>query len=127
MSSSEQESQDDLHVEEDYEQPQQAEEEVFPAETAASAEEEQSGIEEEPAKGVGRGRFVHGLLVGLGIGSLASFVMTWLTVYFTPQLPIGVTYENLLTVFIYPMVYLLGVGLVALTAGVVKEYFTRRK
>lgn len=127
MSSSEQESQDGFHVEDGYEQPQQVEKEVFSAETVAEAQEEQSAVEQEHVKGVGRGRFVHGLLVGLGIGCLASFVMTWLTVYFTPQLPIGVTYENLLTVFIYPMVYLLGVGLVALTAGIVKEYFTRRK
>jgi hypothetical protein len=126
MSGSEQETQEGLHVEEGDEQTQQVEQEGFSAETSCS-EEAPSSVEPESEKTVGRGSFVHGLLVGLGIGSLASFVITWLTVYFTPQLPVGVTYENLLTYFIYPMVYLLGVGLVALTAGIVREYFTRRR
>lgn len=75
---------------------------------------------------VGKGSFVHGLSVGLGIGSIATFVIMWVTLYFTPQLPSTITYENLLAVFIYPLIYLLAVGLVALTAGIVKEYYARR-
>ena len=75
---------------------------------------------------VGRGSFVHGLSTGLGIGSIATFVIMWLTLYFTPQLPSTITYENLLAIFIYPLIYLLAVGLVALTAGIVREYYARR-
>lgn len=126
MSTSEQEAQDGLHLEEGEQQTQQVEQEVFTAE-ASKQEEDQSAFESEPEKGNGRGSFVHGLAVGLGMGCLANFALLWVTLFFSPQLPIGVTYENLLAVFIYPMVYLLTVGLVALTAGVVREYFTRRR
>jgi hypothetical protein len=67
--------------------------------------------------------FVHGLSVGLGIGCLATFIVMWVAVFFTPQLPSSITYENLLSIFIYPMIYLLAVGLIALTAGIVREYY----
>ena len=70
--------------------------------------------------------FVHGLSVGLGIGCIAAFVMTWLSVFFTPQLPPAITYEALLSIFVFPLVYLLAVGLVALTAGIVREYYSIR-
>jgi hypothetical protein len=70
-------------------------------------------------------RFVHGLSVGLGIGCIGMFVIMWLTVFFMPQIPTALTYERLLSIFIYPLVYLLAVGLVALTAGIVKEYYMR--
>jgi hypothetical protein len=33
----------------------------------------------------------------------------------------------LLAIFVYPLVYLLAVGLIALTAGVVREYYPRSK
>ncbi len=70
--------------------------------------------------------FIHGLAVGLGIGCMAAFVLTWLSVFFTPQLPPAITYESLLSIFVYPLVYLLAVGLVALTAGIVREYYSIR-
>jgi hypothetical protein len=73
-----------------------------------------------------RGNFIHGLAVGLGIGCIATFVIVWISLFFTPQLPGTVTYENLLSIFIYPLIYLLAVGLVALTAGIVREYFGTR-
>jgi hypothetical protein len=73
-----------------------------------------------------RSSFVHGLAVGLGIGCIATFVIMWITVFFTPLLPTAVTYENLLAIFIYPLLYLLAVGLIALTAGIVREYYTRK-
>lgn len=69
-----------------------------------------------------RSGFVHGVSVGLGIGCIATFVMMWIAVFFTPQLPSAITYEAMLAVFIYPLIYLLAVGLIALTAGVVTEY-----
>jgi hypothetical protein len=72
---------------------------------------------------VDRSNFIHGLAVGLGIGCIATFVIVWLSVFFTPRIPSGITYENLLSIFVYPLIYLLAVGLVALTAGIVREYF----
>jgi len=71
----------------------------------------------------GRSVFVSGLFVGLGIGCLVTFVIMWLAVFFSPQLPSGTTYQTMLSIFIYPMVYLLAVGLIALTAGIVREYY----
>jgi len=67
--------------------------------------------------------FVSGLFVGLGIGCLVTFVIMWLAVFFSPQLPAGTTYQTMLSIFIYPMIYLLAVGLIALTAGIVREYY----
>jgi hypothetical protein len=72
------------------------------------------------------GKFFHGLAVGLGIGCIATFVIVWVSLFFTPKLPNGVTYENLLSIFIYPLIYLLTVGLIALTAGIVKEYYSAK-
>ena len=73
-----------------------------------------------------RGPFVHGLAVGLGIGCIATFVIVWISVYFTPRIASQITYENLLSIFVYPLIYLLAVGLIALTAGIVREYYATR-
>ena len=70
--------------------------------------------------------FVHGLSVGLGLGCIAAFIIMWIVVFFSPQLPSTVTYEAMLSVFIYPLVYLLAVGLITLTAGIVREYCVRK-
>jgi Flp pilus assembly protein TadB len=77
--------------------------------------------------GEGKGSFVHGLAVGLGIGCIATFVIMWITLFFSPLLPQTATYESLLATFIYPQVYLLAVGLVALTAGIVREFYAKTK
>jgi len=73
-----------------------------------------------------RSGFVHGLSVGLGIGCLGTFVIFWVSLFFTPQMPQGIQYEQLLSIFIFPLLYLLTIGLVALTAGIVKEYYMRK-
>jgi len=78
-------------------------------------------------EGEDRSSFVHGLSVGLGVGCIATFVIMWITVFFSPQLPSTVTYEAMLSIFIYPLVYLLAVGLIALTAGIVREYYVRKR
>jgi len=65
-------------------------------------------------------RFVNGLSVGFGLGCIATFIILWIALFFTPQLS-AATYENLLSVFIYPMLYLLTIGLISVTAGLVKE------
>jgi hypothetical protein len=77
-------------------------------------------------QGEDRSSFIHGLSVGLGIGCIATFVIMWVAIFFTPQLPSAVTYENLLSIFIYPLIYLLAVGLIALTAGIVREYYSAK-
>ena len=73
-----------------------------------------------------KGGFIHGLAVGLGLGCISTFIILWITVFFAPQLPSTLTYESLLSIFIYPMLYLLIVGLVAITAGIVREYYIKK-
>jgi hypothetical protein len=73
-----------------------------------------------------RAIFVNGLSVGLGVGCIVTFVVMWIAVFFTPQLPAGATYENLLSIFIYPLIYLLAIGLITLTTGIVREYYTAK-
>jgi len=106
------------------EEDQPMEEEKY-AQTEEEVEKErcESGDERK----VDRSGFVHGLSVGLGIGCIATFVIMWITVFFSPMLPSTATYESLLSVFIYPLIYLLAVGLVALTAGIVREYYARKE
>ena len=72
----------------------------------------------------GRSSFVHGLATGLGIGCITAFVMLWMAVFFTPRLPIGITYETMLATFIYPLIYIFALGLTSLTVGIVAEYYT---
>jgi len=134
----EQGNQEDMHCEEkadeesvQYEQEmeQQIEQEEYvPLEEAAEQNREQTNLKSLKLNNQGEDRssFVHGLSVGLGIGCIAAFVIMWIAVFFTPLLPSTVTYETLLAVFIYPLIYLLAVGLIALTAGVVREYYVRR-
>jgi hypothetical protein len=110
------------------EQGQEIEQEEYQA-TEETATQEQK-VEQENLKVNNqvedRGSFIHGLSVGLGIGCIATFVIVWISIFFAPQLP-SVTYENLLSIFIYPLIYLLTVGLIALTAGIVKEYYAKSK
>jgi cation transport ATPase len=73
-----------------------------------------------------RSNFVHGLSAGLGIGCIAAFIMLWLTVFFTPQLPAGITYEAMLSQFIYPLIYLFALGLISLTVGIVGEQYAMK-
>lgn len=72
----------------------------------------------------GKSSFVHGVAVGLGLGCIGTFIIVWISLFFAPQLPAQATYETLLAIFIYPLIYLLAVGLIALTAGIVREYYS---
>ena len=133
----EQDAQEGVHYEEEaneesvehevVEQQNEQEAYVAPEETAEQRQEQEK---EKSSKlnnhGEDRSSFVNGLSVGLGIGCIATFVIMWITVFFTPQLPSLITYEVMLTVFIYPLIYLLAVGLIALTAGMVREYYVRK-
>jgi hypothetical protein len=70
--------------------------------------------------------FVNGLAVGVGTGFIATFVVMWIAIFFSPQLPAGTTYQTMLSLFIYPLVYLLAVGSITLTAGIVRQYYARQ-
>jgi hypothetical protein len=134
----EQETKEDIQNEEEiyqvnYEPEQEIGQEAKQRDYVDSEESTEQKIE--PAKnkslriniqGEDKGKFIHGLAVGLGIGCIATFVIVWVSLFFTPKLPNGVTYENLLSIFIYPLIYLLTVGLIALTAGIVKEYYSAK-
>lgn len=127
MESSEQTNQDAAAYGEDGQQ-EVVQEEFLTPEEKAQQEEKQERSSKRKAKGNGdRGGFVHGLSVGLGMGCITTFVIIWIAIFFTPQLPPALTYENLLSIFIYPLIYLLVVGLVALTAGIVREYYSYRR
>jgi hypothetical protein len=97
--------------------------------TARKEEEpkrENSKSDPESRNGGAKSTFVNRLSVGLGIGCIATFVIMWIAIFFSPQLPAGATYESMLSIFIYPLVYLLAVGLIAVTAGIVREYYTAK-
>lgn len=121
------------YVEETSEENLEPEEETVQSESeeykaiAEEREEEPKEKRSRPNNAEDRSSFVHGLAVGLGIGCIATFVIIWITVFFSPQLPQTITYETMLSVFIYPLIYLLAVGLVALTAGIVREYYARTR
>jgi fructose-specific phosphotransferase system IIC component len=107
---------------------QETEQEGYVASEGTEEQTEDAAEEknEKPTVREDRSGFVHGLCVGLGIGCIATFVIMWITVFFTPQLPSLITYEALLAIFIYPLIYLLAIGLIALTAGIVREYYARK-
>jgi hypothetical protein len=106
-------------------QGQEAEQAYTPADESAEHKQESPKLRNSLNNHGDRSNFVHGLSVGLGIGCIATFVIIWISVFFTPQLPEAITYENMLAVFVYPLIYLLAVGLVSLTAGIVREYYAR--
>jgi len=126
MAASEQETQQGVHYEENNHQVQETElgdaQEYPVTEETANQEEHKKNVSSKSADD--KGSFVHGLSVGLGLGCIATFVIMWIAVFFTPKLPPSITYENLLVIFIFPLIYMLAVGLVALTAGIVRQYYT---
>lgn len=69
-----------------------------------------------------RSSFVNGLAIGFGAGFLATFTILWISIFFSSQLSPWVNYEQMISVFIYPLLFLLGTGIVLLTAGTVREY-----
>jgi hypothetical protein len=125
------ETQENVQGEEEiYQESPPPEQEVEQGDYVASEESTKQEVEQTEnnhlslnTQGEGRGSFVHGLAVGLGISCIATFVIVWISLFFTPKLPNAVTYENLLSIFVYPLIYLLSVGLIALTAGIVREYY----
>ena len=119
----EQEKEESIQAEE--EDPQGIEQEVEAdyTDTEQPAEQTKNANSETNSQGGDRSNFVHGLAVGFGISCIATFVIVWISLFFTPKLQNAVTYENLLSIFVYPLIYLLSIGLIALTAGIVREYY----
>lgn len=72
-----------------------------------------------------KGGFANGLSVGLGLGVISCFATVWASLFFGPLHAQSVTYESLLASFIYVLIFLLGIGLVMLTAGAVREHCAR--
>lgn len=119
----------DVAVPEDLQAGQQEEYVVVEEETKQRQETDKKALLQNSVsanQGEDRSSFSHGLSVGLGIGCIATFVIMWIVVFFSPQLPSTITYEAMLSIFIYPLIYLLAIGLIALTAGIVKEYYVRK-
>jgi hypothetical protein len=98
-----------------------------PEETNREEIEQPKSPDQKQQNGKGRGSFADGLAAGLGIGGMACFAIIWLALYFSPLLPQSATYENLLATFIYLLVSILSAGLIALTAGIVREYYPKNK
>ena len=70
----------------------------------------------------GRSSFVNGLAIGFGSGFLATFAILWISVFFSSQLSPGISYAQMISVFIYPWLFLLETGIMLLTAGTVREH-----
>ena len=102
------------------------EEAIFEETVTEEEENQQEEKMEQQDQARDRAGFVHGLSVGLGLGCIGTFVILWVSVFFIPQMPQGIQYEQLLSIFIFPLLYLLAVGLISLTAGIVKEYYIRK-
>ena len=58
----------------------------------------------------------------MGIGIIVSFAILYGALFFSPSRPELATYESLLATFVYPLIALMGFGLVMFTAGMVREY-----
>ncbi|KPV64426.1 MAG: hypothetical protein AOA66_0237 [Candidatus Bathyarchaeota archaeon BA2] len=69
-----------------------------------------------------RRSFVNGLAIGFGLTFLATFAILWISIFYATQLSSGVSYETMISVFIYPLLFMLGTGTVLLTTGIVREY-----
>lgn len=95
-------------------------------ETLREEETEEKNLQSMQSSSRDRAGFIHGLSVGLGIGCISTFIVLWIALFFTPQVPQELRYEQLLSIFIFPLIYLLAVGLISLTAGIVREYYVRQ-
>jgi hypothetical protein len=71
--------------------------------------------------------FVNGFEIGFGIGCLMTFLVLWISLVFGSQLTLGVTYESIIAVFIYPLLFLIVIGTIFLTAGIVKHLHSRKE
>jgi len=71
-----------------------------------------------------RSSFVNGLAIGFGMAFLATFAILWISIFYASQMSIGISYEKIISAFIYPMLFILATGTVLLTTGIVREYLS---
>jgi len=71
-----------------------------------------------------RSSFVNGLAIGFGMAFLATFAILWISIFYASQMSIGISYEKMISAFIYPMLFILATGTVLLTTGTVREYLS---
>jgi len=71
--------------------------------------------------------FLNGFEIGFGAGCLMTFLVLWISLVFGSQLTLGVTYESMIAVFIYPLLFLIVIGTIFLTAGIVKHLHSRKE
>jgi polyferredoxin len=64
--------------------------------------------------------FTNGFIIGLGVGFIALFIVLWVSAFFASIIS-GMSYGRLLSVFIYPMVFMLAAGISLVVAGFVRE------
>ena len=64
--------------------------------------------------------FTNGFILRLGIGLVAIFIISWASVFFLSAIS-GIDYGNLLSVFIYPMFFMLGSGISLIVTGFIRE------
>jgi len=65
--------------------------------------------------------FTNGFILRLGIGLVAIFIISWASVFFFLSAISGIDYGNLLSVFIYPMFFMLGSGISLIVTGFIRE------
>ena len=65
--------------------------------------------------------FVNGLAIGFGLTLLAAFVILWMSIFYASQLSAGISYEKMISVFIYPMLFTFATGTALLTTGIVRR------
>ncbi|MEM3701031.1 MAG: hypothetical protein QXL57_09260 [Candidatus Bathyarchaeia archaeon] len=120
------ETQEEIQFSESLDQQELEQQENVEEQKSEQEEAKQQESKQNTDNQVDRSSFIHGLSVGLGLGCISTFIIMWVVVFFTPQIPPTLTYESMLSMFIYPMLYLLAVGLIALTAGIVREYYVKK-
>ena len=70
--------------------------------------------------------FTSGFEIGFGIGCIVTFIVLWISLFFSSRLTSEVKYESIIAVFIYPLLFLVIIGTVFLTAGAVKHWDSRK-
>jgi hypothetical protein len=71
-----------------------------------------------------RSSFVNGLAIGVGMAFLAAFAILWISIFYASQISMGISYEQMISAFIYPMLFILATGTALLTTGIVREYLS---
>jgi len=70
--------------------------------------------------------FTSGFEIGFGIGCIVTFIVLWISLFFGSRMTSEVKYESIIAVFIYPLLFLVIIGTVFLTAGAVKHLDSRK-